>query len=389
MRHPRKLLATTTAALLLTAAGCNQPQPPDEPEPSPTTTSQPPKAGENNSITDVAGIKIGQTQRAEGQYLTGTTVAHLTRMSITGVDVAGGAPGTRETALLSPVESNPGANAIVLSGGSAYGLATADGVMRALENKGEGYPVGDGKVVPIVPAAILYDLGRGGAFSARPTAKWGVEAFNAAHSGNIQQGTVGAGTGAMAGGLKGGIGTASVKLDNGTTVAALVAVNAAGSTVNPTDCTLLGANKLLPGELAWLRTPNKGECRKRGSTDDTDGGNMAGNTTIALVATDASLSKAAAKRMAQVAQDGLARAIDPVHTLADGDTVFATATGEGKPLQVHNRGDGGRLNAIYAAGSDTLTRAVVHAMVHATPAAGSATYCGKYPSACRDRGNMD
>lgn len=381
----RTAVTAAAAALALGLIGCSQPEPPEPPEPEPT--SQPPSAGPRNAITDVAGVHVGQVDRRRDGYLTGTTVVHLPRMSITGVDVAGGAPGTRETALLSPVESNPGANAIVLSGGSAYGLAAADGVMQELEKRGEGYPVGEDQVVPIVPSAILYDLGRGGKFEARPTADWGARALQHANSGTVAQGTVGAGTGAMTGGFKGGIGTASVTLDDGTTVGAIVAVNAAGSPVDPDDCFLLGADKLLPGELEGLTPPDPSECGE--SEGEGNDENPAGNTTIGLVASDASLSKAAVTRMAQVAQDGLARGIDPSHTLADGDTLFATATGQGEALEVHRRQDGQQLNRVYNASSDALTRAIVHAMVAADSAGGAESYCATYPSACPDNATSD
>lgn len=373
--HVRRTV-TVAAAVMLVAAGVGS----AHANPSNTTAAP----GPNNAITDVSGLKVGQVDRNTKRWLTGTTVVYAPDMAVTGVDVSGGAPGTHETDLLDPTNSNPGANAVVLSGGSAYGLETTAGVMQWLERRGEGIRVGPGDrdVVPIVPGAILFDLGRSGRFASRPTARWGYRAIARASDGPVKQGTVGAGTGARAGGLKGGIGTASVTLDDGTTVGALVAINAAGSPLGR-DCALSGAQLELDDEFGNLQAPDPAECVRQ---DTKGGGHPSKNTTIAVVATDATLTKAATTRMARVAHDGLARSIRPVHTLSDGDSVFAMATGKDKHrLSVDIGDDREKLNAIHNAGADALSRAVVHAMIEAESTHGIESYCDTYPSACGNR----
>lgn len=332
--------------------------------------------GRDNAITDVPGVQVGQVQSTRAPYLTGTTVVHTPRMSVTGVDQRGGAPATKETDLLDPLNSNPGVNAVMLGGSSMYGLSAADGVIRWLEERGEGVPVGSG-VAPIVPAADIYDLGRGGDFKARTSPAWGYLAAEAAQEGPVRQGVVGGGTGARAGGLKGGVGTASVVLDDGVVVGAIVVVNAAGSPVDPRDCSLFAARYELAGEFRGLRTPKAKECRPPAQADA-----LPMNTTIAVVATNAPLEKAAAARMAGNSQDGLARAINPIHTLGDGDTIFGVSTGTGTPLRVNNPADSRRLNEIFNAAAETLTRAVGHAMLNAHTVGSATSYCDRYPSAC-------
>ncbi|GAA1867859.1 P1 family peptidase [Pseudonocardia ailaonensis] len=309
------------------------------------------RAGPHNALTDVAGLRVGHAALTGEGALSGTTVVVCPPGgAVAGVDVRGAAPGTRETDLLVPGNTVDRVHAIVLSGGSAYGLAAAQGVMERLEAAGEGFPV-PGGVVPIVPAAVLFDLGRGGRFDARPTAETGAAAYGAATDGAVAQGVVGAGTGAVAGGLKGGIGTASVVLDDGTTVAALVAVNAVGSTVHPRTGLLHGAAKGLPGEFPQVE----------GTVVAEPGSPSPGTaTSLAVVATDATLDKAGCGRLATVAHDGYARAIDPVHTIMDGDTIFALATGT-RPAP----GPEG-LFALHAAVADVVTRAIVHGMLAAT-----------------------
>ncbi|MEV4103465.1 P1 family peptidase [Nonomuraea sp. NPDC049649] len=333
--------------------------------------------GPHNAITDVPGIKVGQVQSAKAPYLTGTTVIYTPQMSVTGVDQRGGAPATKETDLLDPLNSNPGVNAVMLGGSSMYGLAATDGVIRWLEERGEGVRVGAG-VAPIVPAADIFDLGRGGDFKARTTPEWGYLAAQAAKEGPVRQGVVGGGTGARAGGLKGGVGTASVVLGNGVVVGAIVVVNSVGSPVDPRDCSLYAARYELGKEFRGLETPKAKECHPRNSADS-----PSLNTTIAVVATNAPLEKAAAARMASNAQDGLARAVNPMHTLADGDTIFAMSTGSGTPLRVNNPADSRQLNEIFNAGADTLTRAVGHAMLSAHSVGTTQSYCDRYPSACK------
>ncbi|NUR93060.1 MAG: P1 family peptidase [Nonomuraea sp.] len=332
--------------------------------------------GQNNAITDVPGIQVGQVQSTVAPYLTGTTVVYTPKMSVTGVDQRGGAPATKETDLLDPLNSNPGVNAVMLGGSSMYGLSATDGIIRWLEERGEGVNVGIG-VAPIVPAADIFDLGRGGDFKARTTPEWGYQAAKSVATGPVRQGTVGGGAGARAGGLKGGVGTASVTLDNGVVVGAIVIVNAAGSPVDPRDCSLFAARYELGGEFRGLQTPKKQECATRVKGDGQDM-----NTTIAVVATNAPLEKAAAARMAGNSQDGMARAISPIHTLGDGDTIFGVSTGTGTPLRVNNPADSRQLNSIFNAASDTLTRAIGHAMLNATSAGTAKSYCDTYPSAC-------
>ena len=209
--------------------------------------------GRTNTLTDVAGIKVGHYQRVGDGYQTGTTVVRTEQGATAGIDVQGGAPGTRESDLLAPGGLVTQAHAIVLSGGSAYGLDSATGVMRWLEEHGHGFSIAGG-VVPIVPAAILFDLGRGGDFSKRPDAEFGYLAAEAASEGAVPMGRAGAGTGARY-----GLGSASVVLANGYTVAAIVGLNSAGSPVNPETCVPYGAFLELDGEFG-LVPPDPAEC---------------------------------------------------------------------------------------------------------------------------------
>jgi L-aminopeptidase/D-esterase-like protein len=378
-----RLVALLTGALVLTVPGAVPAQAvPAVAAPARTgaaAASTPGLPGPNNAITDVPGIKVGQVQSTKAPYLTGTTVVYMPQMSVTGVDQSGGAPATKETDLLDPLNSNPGANAVMLGGSSMYGLAAADGVIRWLEERGEGVRVGSG-VAPIVPAADIFDLGRGGDFKARTTPEWGYLAAQAATEGPVRQGVAGGGTGARAGGLKGGVGTASMTLSDGTMVGAIVVVNSAGSPVDPRDCSLFAARYEVAGEFRGLATPKAKECNQ-GNAAAAEAPAM--NTTIAVVATNAPLEKAAAGRMAANAQDGLARAISPIHTLGDGDTIFAVSTGTGTPLRVNNPSDSRRLNEIFNTAADTLARATGHALLNATSIGGAQSYCDRYPSACK------
>ncbi|MFK4085325.1 P1 family peptidase [Kribbella sp. NPDC020789] len=346
--------------------------------------------GPHNAITDVPGVLVGQVERLDAPYLTGTTAVYTPNSAVAGGDVRGGAPGTRETDLLDPVNSNPGVNAIVLTGGSAYGLDVAGGVMGWLEERGEGVRVGlgDNEVVPIVPTAVIFDLGRGGGFRARPEASWGADAIARASDGPVALGNHGAGAGARARSLKGGVGSASVRLDDGTTVGALVIVNAAGSAIDA-DGVLHGARYGLGDEFAHLRTPTEPPPPLTAPGRNLIPG-PAMNTVIAVVATDVPLDKAAAKRMAMVAHDGLARAIDPIHTLVDGDSIFAlsTYTGDEPRLSVTDPTALAQLETVYTAAARTLTRAIVHGMLSAetveTPAGVIPSYRDVYPSAFRN-----
>ena len=325
----------------------------------------------SGSLTDVGGIKVGHfTHRRRP---TGCTVVLCGQGAVAGVDVRGGAPGTRETDLLHSVHTVQMVHAIVLSGGSAFGLATADGVMRYLEEKGIGYRVGRVRV-PIVPAAILFDLVVGDS-AIRPTAESGYKACLTARGGpkaRVEQGNVGAGAGATVGKLlgrkramKGGLGTASLRLPGGLVVAALVAVNAVGDIFDYRRGKLLAGARTADGKrladvMALLR---KGELLsfKPGSQKEKQ------NTTIGVVATNAALTKAQANKVAQMAHDGLARAIKPVHTPADGDTLFAVATGKLKPAAGSAPNSlGAALQGIVGAlAAEVVAAAVVSAILHA------------------------
>ncbi len=326
-----------------------------------------PRPGPTNSLVDVAGLRVGHAQRVGDGWRTGVTVVLAgPHGAVAGVDVRGGGPGTRETDALDPRNLVERAHAVVLAGGSAYGLAAADGVLRRLADAGVGFAVGvdPAHVVPIVPAAVIYDLGRGGDFRATPDAAMGADAYDAALQGDgtPAQGSVGAGTGAVAGGLAGGVGSASAVLDDGVTVAALVVVNAIGSTVDAATGGLYGVRCGLPDEFP--APPVGASAQGRGAGTGSDGF----HTTLAVVATDASLAKARCAKLAGIGHDGMARAIRPVHTMFDGDTVFALATGTGTeagPVVFHG---------VLTAAADCVSRAVAHAMRHATGRPDSPSY---------------
>lgn len=318
--------------------------------------------GPNNALTDVAGLRVGHA-RVPGA-LSGTTVVLAPpEGAVAGVDVRGAAPGTRETDLLDPRNTVQRVHAVVLSGGSAFGLAAADGVMARLATAGVGFAV-PGAVVPIVPAAVLFDLGRGGPASdpaLRPTAATGAAAVDAAADGPITQGVVGAGTGALVGGLKGGIGTASAVLDDGTTVAALAAVNAAGSAVDLATGGLHGLRLGFPDEFVQPRVGAAAQAALRAVAGSVRP-RLGTATTLAVVATDATLDKAGCGRLAAMGHDGLARTLTPVHTAVDGDLVFGLATCA-LPTP-----DLAALMALHAGAADVVGRAVVHAVLAAETA---------------------
>ncbi|MFD8395411.1 P1 family peptidase [Streptomyces sp. NPDC059680] len=312
-----------------------------------------------DAITDVAGVRVGHATRSGDGWLTGTTVVLAPEGgAVVAVDVRGGGPGTKETDALDPRNVVQRVDAVVLTGGSAYGLDAASGVMAWLEEQRRGVRVGPdpAHVVPVVPAACVFDLGRGGHFGARPDAATGRRAVEAAAASTpgapVVQGCVGAGTGAVAGRIKGGVGTASVVLDSGVTVAALVVVNAAGSVIEPGTGALYG--ELCQGRVEYPEERVHEAARRRLDESAAKNAPPPLNTTLAVVATDASLSKAQAQKLAGTAHDGIARAVRPVHLMNDGDTVFALATGA-RPLSEHPL----ELNGILAAGADAVTRAIV------------------------------
>jgi L-aminopeptidase/D-esterase-like protein len=314
------------------------------------------QAGENRTLTAVPGIKVGHHTLTERP--TGCTVILVDGEGAAGgVSQRGGAPGTRETDLLDPANMVDKVNAVVLSGGSAFGLEAATGTMRWLEEHGVGWDVRIAKV-PIVPAAILFDLPVGGNPKIRPTADCGYRAAEAASSAVVPEGTIGAGAGATVGksggpgrAMKAGLGSYGITLPNGLSVGAIVAVNAVGDIIDPDSGKVVAGVRNADGSFAdartILRTGQTGERPRPGE-----------NTTIGLVATNARLTKAQANRVALMADDGLARAIFPSHTHGDGDTVFALATGrwEGEV----------NITQIGALAADVMARAIVRAATEAT-----------------------
>ncbi len=337
-----------------------------------------------SSITDVAGILVGHHHRLDPDatvgsgWATGTTVV-LTPPGTTGsVDVRGGAPGSRETDLLDPANSVRYVDAVVLTGGSAYGLAAADGVMGWLEQHDRGVAL-EGGLVPIVPSAVIFDLPVGG-WQCRPTAEFGFAAAEAAGV-DVPVGTVGAGVGARAGVLKGGLGTASIMLEDiGVTVGAIVAVNCAGNVADPDTGLPWLAYQIAEFGLAAPPAEEIAAFAER------DAELSPLNTTIAVVATDAALSKAACKRVAIAAQAALARTMRPTHTPLDGDTVFALATGaiEVAPAADTPAAMSPELKlttAVGAAAADCLARAVMVGVLAAESVAGIPTYRDMLPGA--------
>lgn len=344
-----------------------------------------------NSITDVGGIRVGHHQRLDPDaslgagWACGVTVVLTPPGTVCGVDCRGGAPGTRETDLLDPANTVRFVDAVLLAGGSAYGLAAADGVMRWLEEHDRGVSL-DGGVVPIVPGAVIFDLPVGG-WDCRPTAEFGYAACEAADAGPTAIGTVGAGVGARAGVLKGGLGTASVTLKTpaapGVTVGAIVAVNCAGDVAD--RATGLPWMASLSGEFGLTPPP----AAQIAAYAQLPSARSPLNTTIAVVATDAALSAAACRRVAIAAHDGLARTIRPAHTPLDGDTVFALATGavevapavDAKPVPAAFSPETGLIAEVGAAAADCLARAVLVGVFAAEAVAGIPTYRDVLPGA--------
>jgi len=318
------------------------------------------ETGKFNSLTDIEGILVGHYTNLEAA--SGVTVILCPGGATAGVDVRGSAPGTRETDLLQPLNLVEKAQAVVLTGGSVYGLATCDGVVRWLGEKGWGFPLPEGHVAPIVPGAALYDLGRGKDFIPPINPDWGRMACEAANDGLFPLGSAGAGTGALSGGIKGGLGTASEILDSGITVAALVAVNSLGSVIDPKNGR--------PWEVRLEKEEEFGAPGKRlVKLPDTPPPHSSTNTTIGVIVTDAVLNKAQAQKVAQMAQDGLARAIRPAHTMFDGDAIFCLATNNRQLPDIEGffaAPKAQALNEIGRAAADCLTRAIIRGIVEAT-----------------------
>jgi L-aminopeptidase/D-esterase-like protein len=312
----------------------------------------------NNTLTDVPGILVGHQTHLEGA--TGCTVIICPSGTVGGVDQRGGAPGTRETDLLRPMHLVEHVNAVVLSGGSAYGLATADGVMRYLEEKGIGYDSRAGFRVPIVPAAIVFDLALGEP-GIRPDAAMGYAACTVASADPVSQGTVGAGTGCRIGSMmgndfatKGGLGSASIDLGDGLIVAALMVVNAVGDILDEEGRIIAGLRQPPDGSSFMGMLNVFKNMARMVDTSPSE------NTVIGVVATNARLTKEETNKVAQMAHDGLARAIRPAHTMFDGDTIFALSTGQ-IPANV---------NAIGAYAAEAVAQAIWNAVRAATSLGG-------------------
>ncbi|MGD0804517.1 MAG: P1 family peptidase [Candidatus Bathyarchaeia archaeon] len=334
------------------------------------------RTGPLNSITDVPSIMVGC--HTDPEVLTGATVVLAVAGGVGGVDVRGSAPGTRETDLLDPVNLIERVDAVALCGGSAYGLAAADGVMRYLEERGIGHPVGEGKVVPIVPAAVIFDLGRG-----KKPGHIGEDAgYHAAYHASasaVELGNHGAGTGAISGGFRGGLGSASETFDNGITIGAIAVVNSTGSAFDRETGAFYARHLEIGDEFGGLRRDL--------SVGNPDYHQLLGepgaHTTIGVVATDAILTKAQATKVAMMAQDGIARAIYPCHTMVDGDTLFCIATGRTQlPIEEtrYSRSTARALNLLGASAADAVARSIVRAVLSAEGITNYKSYRDAFPN---------
>jgi len=320
-----------------------------------------------NAITDVRGIEVGHAQNEEA--LTGCTVVLCKKSAVAGVDVRGGAPGTRETDLLNPINLVEKIHAIVLAGGSAFGLDAASGVMRYLEENKIGFNTGAARV-PIIPSAILYDLNLGRA-DVRPDPAMGALAAASARADPPAEGNVGAGAGASVGkmfgsalAMKSGLGTASMDIGGGVIVGAIVAVNAWGDVVDPKTGEIVAG--LRSGKVGPLKVGKGNQFADTLAMMKTSIGHgilgfaSRGNTVIGAVATNAKLTKAQATKVAQMAHDGIARTIRPAHTMLDGDTIFALSTGAKKA----------DVSIIGAFAAEVMAQAILHAVKIAKSAGG-------------------
>jgi L-aminopeptidase/D-esterase-like protein len=322
--------------------------------------SRTPQQTRDGFITDVEGIKVGHF--TDTRRPTGCTVVLYERGAVAGVDVRGSAPGTRETDLLKPTNLVDKVHAIVLSGGSAFGLEAATGVMRYLEEHDAGFATAAGKV-PIVPAAILYDLNVGDG-KIRPNADSGYRACVSAKTGPVEEGSIGAGAGATVGKIgggrpmKGGIGTSSIKLANGLIVAAIVAVNCVGDVIDPKTGKIVAGARTTDGKSFV----NIIDAFRSGRGAASPGQ----NTTIGVVATNARFDKTQMTKIAEMSHDGLARAINPSHTLSDGDTLFAMTTGTSNVTP--------NLSAVGAIAAEAVSEAILRAVMKAKSVPGFPSY---------------
>lgn len=396
------------------------------------------RPGPNNDITDVEGVLVGHFTNLTAPFRTGTSVLLLPDKAVAGVDVRGGGPGTAETDVLDGRGPDVKVDAVFLSGGSAYGLAARTGVVQCVDEMGRGFQLAGrpSRKMPMVVGAIIFDLGRGGGFGARPTADFGYQACKAAAKGPIAQGTVGAGAGAgSGGGVKGGFGTASVDLGNGVVIGAVAVVNSVGQTFRSDNCQFYTAYLELGNEYGDLNptqacpatttaaqstdpapeasdsqdpapapgpagvpapletgdplgsqeeeSPSPEPSREPGDPDLPPLEPL--NTTIGVVAANIKLSKAQVNRMATAAHDGMARSISPSHTLLDGDTIFSLST-EKVDLTCIARQTGADpdlvLADIYSAAADSFSRAVNHAILRATTVGTTRSYCDIRPGVC-------
>jgi L-aminopeptidase/D-esterase-like protein len=321
----------------------------------------------NNAITDIPGIEVGHAQ--DDEALTGCTVILCRKGAVGGVDVRGSAPGTRETDLLNPINLVDKVHAVVLAGGSAFGLDAASGVMSYLAEQKIGYGVGAIRV-PIVPAAILFDLGMGKS-TRHPDAKMGHAAATAAQSGPVAEGNAGAGSGATVGkifgntgAMKSGLGTASLKIGGGILVGAIVAVNAFGDILDPATGQIIAGAR--PAKLGLVKLGGMDRFADTMKVMQTLAGRAilrmatGGNTVIAVVATNAKFDKAQATKVAQMAHDGLARTVRPAHSMLDGDTIFTLATGQKKA----------DVSIVGAFAAEVLAQAILRAVKMAKSAGG-------------------
>lgn len=343
-----------------------------------TSQAQPQSAPASDAargITDVPGIRVGHYTLTERP--TGCTVIIADSGAVPGVAQRGGAPGTRELALMDPANAVERIHGVALSGGSTFGLDAASGVMRYLEEKGIGIRFG-GATIPLVPAAIIFDL-RVGDGRIRPTADCGYRAAAAATADRVREGNVGAGRGATVGksggptrqAMKGGVGTASIRMADGLVVGAIVVVNAVGDIIDPQTGRVVAGTRNADGSFADARVLLRGGASLAGPAGE--------NTTIGVVATNARLTKAQMQRVALMADDGFARAIYPVHTMSDGDTMFSLATGLWA-----GTADVSRIGALAA---DVVAEAVVRAVAQADSLAGfaSAKQTGSIPARMKER----